>query len=132
MPKTIHEPRPARRQRPGPAVVLDRQGLLDRVGGDRELLRELVGIFLDESAGWLAAIEASVYTQDARGLKLHAHLLAGTAASLGAQVLSDAARDLELMGQTSVLSGAVEAYRRLLAAAAELEPCLLEMTRVPA
>jgi HPt (histidine-containing phosphotransfer) domain-containing protein len=114
------------------SAVLDRGALLARVGEDAGLLRELVGIYLEEHAVWVEEIHASIRRNDARMLKLKAHLLSGTSASLGAKRVSEAARELELLGQKGTLSGAVESFELLLAAIDELKPHLIELTHVPA
>ena len=61
-----------------------------------------------------------------------AHLLSGTSASLGAKRVSEAARELELLGQKGLLTCAVESFEVLLAAIDELKPYLIELTHVPA
>jgi HPt (histidine-containing phosphotransfer) domain-containing protein len=114
------------------APVLDRKALLARVGEDSNLLRELVAIFLEEHPVWLEEIHASIHQGDARTLKLKAHLMSGTSSSLGAKRVSEAARELELLGQKGVLTGAEEFFEQLLAALDELKPHLIELTQIPA
>src|SRR5262245_63759075 len=71
--------------RPTPAqAVLDRAALMARVGDDQALLHELIGIFLEDCPKWLEEIQLAVRCGDARHLKLHAHLLGGTASNFGA------------------------------------------------
>jgi HPt (histidine-containing phosphotransfer) domain-containing protein len=93
------------------------------------LLRELVGIFLEDSPAWVEQIQASISRGDARGLKLSAHLLAGTASHFGAGIVTKSARRLEAMGQSGNLDGASEACAELLAAVAELHPALIELAQ---
>src|SRR5438874_13589513 len=113
---------------PRPAeAVLDRAELVARVGEDRELLRELVGIFLEDSPGWLEQIRAAVRQADARRLKLYAHLLSGTASNFGAHQVTAAARRLERMGQAGRLDEAPEALADLVVALDRLSPALHEL-----
>jgi len=107
--------------------VLDRAVLLARIGGDRELLRELVGIFLEDCPGWLEHIRTGVRQADARHLKLYAHLLSGTASNFGAHDVTAAARRLELLGQSGQLEGAPEALTDLAVAIDRLVPALFEL-----
>jgi two-component system, sensor histidine kinase and response regulator len=107
--------------------VLDRAALLARIGDDPELLRELVGIFLEDCPGWLEQIRAGVRQVDARRLKLYAHLLSGTAANFGAHDVTAAARRLELMGQSGQLDGAPEALADLVVAIDQLTPALHQL-----
>ncbi len=80
---------------------------------------------------WLEDIHTSIRLGDARMLKLKAHLMSGTSASLGAKRVSEAARELELLGHKGVLTGAAESFEVLLAAIDELEPHLIELSQIP-
>ncbi|MEA2632015.1 MAG: two-component system, sensor histidine kinase and response regulator, partial [Chloroflexota bacterium] len=44
---------------PGPAPAIDKESVLDLVGGDALLLRDLIGLFLDGAKGMLARIRAA-------------------------------------------------------------------------
>lgn len=110
---------------------MDRAALLARVDNDQGLLRELVGIFLEDCPGWLEQIQFSVRRSDACNLKLFAHLLGGTASNFGASVVTAAARRLERMGDSGNLGGAEEACVALLVAMDELQPALIELTHCP-
>ena len=48
-------------------AVFDREGLLERLGGDTELLDEVLGIFLDECREMLASIRAATALASSRG-----------------------------------------------------------------
>jgi two-component system sensor histidine kinase/response regulator len=65
------------------------------LGGDRRLLRELVGIFMDDSPKRLEALRAAVRAVDGQQVEQIAHSLKGTASILGAGRLRDAAQALE-------------------------------------
>jgi len=74
-----------------------------RVGNDQELLRELIGMFLEDCPGWVEQIQSSVRGADARNLKLFAHLLAARLRTSASGVVTEAARRLERMGQSGEL-----------------------------
>jgi HPt (histidine-containing phosphotransfer) domain-containing protein len=65
------------------------------LGGDRRLLRELVGIFVDDGPKRLEALRTAVRTVDGRQVEQIAHSLKGSASILGAGRLRDAAQALE-------------------------------------
>lgn len=118
---------------PSPSsAVLDRRALLARVGDDANLLRELIVIFLEECPGWLEEIKESVRRGDAKGLKLAAHRLSGTAATLGAAQVSDTAKRLERMGQSGSFANAEETCEELAIAADELTHALVDLSQNPA
>jgi two-component system, sensor histidine kinase and response regulator len=89
--------------------VFDRATMLHQVGGDEELLHELIGLFLTDGPKQLRQVLAAATAGDARGLRAAAHTLKGTATSLAAPELALAAERLEGMGQTGNLDGLEEA-----------------------
>jgi CheY-like chemotaxis protein len=112
-----------------PEAVLDRAELLGHVGGDEELLREMVALFLDDSPRMFEAVRAAIELADAPQLRLAAHALKGALATLGAHRAHDAAEELEQLGRdgdlsraSAVLSLLASELARLRAALAELLP----------
>jgi signal transduction histidine kinase/DNA-binding response OmpR family regulator len=95
------------------AAPVDRDGLMERLGGDEQLLSEVIRVFLDDCPARLAAIKAAVDCRDAERIRTSAHALTGAAANLSAQGLFDAARMLERLGAEGRLEPAEAAWRRL-------------------
>jgi HPt (histidine-containing phosphotransfer) domain-containing protein len=93
--------------------VLDWKRALEHVGGDRELLREMIGIFLEECPGWLAAVRKALASGDPNKVKEAAHRLKGSVAHLGAAGALAAALQLETMGREGCLSEADKVGARL-------------------
>ena len=89
--------------------VFDESEALARVGGDRELLRELVSSFLEECPRWLEEVRAAVAQRDPARLRRAAHTIKGAVGTLGAAVAFDSAQALETMGRDGTLAGAEEA-----------------------
>ncbi len=121
---------------PGPDVqrtprkaVLDVPVILARLGGDRELLVELIELFLAEAPGWLDEVRAAVGTADCARLKLAAHTLAGAAGYFSPCAPHGAARCLEAMATCGNLDGAAEACARLEAAVECIGPDLRGLLR---
>ena len=81
------------------ADVIDRAVALARVEGDVELLRELIELFLDDSANLLAEVRESVVRRDEKALERAAHKLKAPLGTFGAQASVDLVQKLEEMGR---------------------------------
>jgi PAS domain S-box-containing protein len=99
--------------RPTGAGAPDRQALLARLGGDEDLLGEVVGLLLDESPRLLAEAEAAVAAGDAGRLERTAHRLKGAIRNFGTGAAAEAAERLEALGRSGNLDGAAAACREL-------------------
>jgi HPt (histidine-containing phosphotransfer) domain-containing protein len=69
------------------------------LGGDQALLRELVGIFMDDGPKRLEALRQAMTASDVQLLEQVAHSLKGSAAILGASRLQESALALEEAAQ---------------------------------
>jgi two-component system sensor histidine kinase/response regulator len=101
---------------------LDEAVALSRVGGDVELLREVIGLFLDDYPQSLELIRDAVTRGDQSGLERHAHSLKGSVSTFGAQEAFDAAQALEKQGRTGDLACAQDGLARLEHALIALRP----------
>lgn len=88
------------------AAAFDQQTLLERVEGDRELLREIVSLFCEEAPALLSTIRASIEHHDSIALEHAAHSLKGVVSSFGAWAARDAALRLEAVGRSGDLTDA--------------------------
>jgi two-component system sensor histidine kinase/response regulator len=79
------------------------------VEGNRELLIELVQLFMEESPKQLADLDQAIARGDVAAIALRAHALKGPLSSLGAPAAADAAWRLEQMGRSGQLEGLVAA-----------------------
>ena len=73
---------------------------LARTGGDEELLRKLIGLFVAQSGKLLPRIREAGERGDGPALERHAHKLKGSLGGFGAARATDAAHRLELMGRS--------------------------------
>jgi HPt (histidine-containing phosphotransfer) domain-containing protein len=89
-----------------PAKAFDAAVAMDRVDGDRELLQELIDIFLGECPKWLADMRAAIGQGDAKTLRRAAHTLKGSAGAFGAAAVYSSAQRLETMGDQGDLANA--------------------------
>ena len=92
---------------PPPASPVDLEEALVAVGGDRELLQEAVGLFLElDYPRHLEELIEGLERQDARAVKRAAHGMKGALRSFGGRAASDVALHLETMGREGDLRGA--------------------------
>ncbi len=87
-------------------MVYNRELALDRVGGDEELLDEIVELYLGEYPALLSEIQKSVQSGDAPGLYRSAHTLKGSLGTLGAEEAHQRALELEISGRSAQLAEA--------------------------
>jgi HPt (histidine-containing phosphotransfer) domain-containing protein len=106
---------------------LNRADLLDRVEGDRELLKEVVDLFRTTYPGMLADVKQAVDRRDAPALMRSAHTLKGVVANFGAKAAYAAALRLENQGRAQDLGPADEAYAALAAAVERLAAALTRL-----
>lgn len=103
---------------------LDREAVLDRVGGDEALLKEIAGIFLTEYPSLIDGIREAITQKDAHRLEHCAHTLKGSVSNFGVDAATEAAYQLEILARRKNLDQAPEALRALELHFATLEPAL--------
>jgi HPt (histidine-containing phosphotransfer) domain-containing protein len=95
-------------------IPIDLDAALQLVGGDEELLREAIGLFLAQDyPKQLRQIEDGIERQDAGIVRAAAHSIKGAAISLGGRSLSDVALRLEGIARRGDLTGAKELVQEL-------------------
>jgi len=98
---------------PPPPGVVDFPRLLERVGGDRKALAQLVRIFRTDSPKQAARIRKAIEAGDAPALRSAAHAVKGAVSNFAAPAATEAALRLQRMGDTGHLAGAEGALDRL-------------------
>jgi two-component system sensor histidine kinase/response regulator len=104
--KLVSLPRAARK-------VVDKDQILDRVGGDLELLSEVIGLFVDDYPLTLSEIRGAIQQSDPESLGKAAHTLKGAVSNFGAHSAVQAALTLEDMAKNKDMTGAVTALENL-------------------
>ena len=108
---------PEEEDRLGPPVaeglVLDRAALLERLGGNVNVLKQVVGLSLVECPRLLGAVHEAVKGNDARALERTAHALKGMLATLAAPKAQAAALRVETLGREGDLGDAADAVAGL-------------------
>ncbi|MBI3450031.1 MAG: response regulator [Acidobacteria bacterium] len=97
---------------------------LRQLEGERDLLVELIGIFLQECPARLAEIRESATSLDRDGLRKSAHGLKGSASQIAAHAIRQAAADLELIAREDRMAEASRALAALEEAVARTTPVL--------
>jgi len=105
-------------------VVFDERAALDYSGGDRGLLKEVVGIFRGDYPRSLRRIDQALKQRDGEALRLAAHGLKGAIATIGATAGRHAAAALELAARTADYDAAQQARDRLRVEVGRLEEAL--------
>lgn len=94
-------------------LLFDRDAALERLGGDDALLEELLGLLIEESHEVLQRIRDGFARGDAMAVCIAAHTIKGSAATLEAGPLRDAAEHLEDLARRGDLGGGDDAFAAL-------------------
>jgi HPt (histidine-containing phosphotransfer) domain-containing protein len=84
--------------------------MLERLGGDTELLNEVLAIFLDECQEMMTNVRTAVEAGDAHRVERAAHSIKGALLNISAEAAADRALSLEQVGR----SGELESCSRML------------------
>jgi len=95
-----------------------------RLGGDDELIADVIRLFLEDYPERRGAIEAAVQSRDFESLRREAHSLKGSSSHLAAHRVVEAAGALEHAAQTGDLAVVESHFARL---AAELESLVIAL-----
>src|SRR6266849_8404298 len=104
--------------------ILDLDGVLARLDGDQDLLRELIDLYLEDSPRMLQEVRAAVALNNPGKLKIAAHTLKGAVGNFGAQAAVHAAQQLESMSKNLDLSQAPAILAGLEESLTQLRPAL--------
>lgn len=111
---------------------IDFDELLERAENDRELMRDLLTIFMEEFPQRLHALGEAVASLDAARVVLEAHALKGMLSNLAAIEAATAVAELERLGRSNETSKISESFSRFEAIAKELsrqvEACMAEVS----
>jgi PAS domain S-box-containing protein len=115
---------PADRRSPD---IVDMKALLERLGGDPDLLIEIVGIYLEDGPRLLEDMRQAIARHDGQSLANAAHQYKGTALNLSAEPAAGVAAQLEQIGRSSNLDGVEEVLEHLEQEAAALKSALVRL-----
>jgi two-component system, sensor histidine kinase and response regulator len=93
---------------------IDLAALMDRLAGDRELLQELIGLYLDDEQALIGRVAGAVAAADPVGLARSAHTLKGSVGNFCAPAAHGAVAALELAGREGRMSDAGPLFDRMI------------------
>jgi PAS domain S-box-containing protein len=120
-------------------ACLDTSAALARLGDNLGLYRRILKMFREENAGVTQEIRRAIQTEDLSQARRLAHTLKGVAGTIGANLLMEAARDLEnaiIVGRQDAMNTGLELVglhlmRVLDATAALEEPLISSKKQIP-
>ncbi len=89
------------------------ESVLERLGGDKELLGEVVELFLAEVPEILTQLKKSLEAEDWKSAAKLAHTLKGSSSNVGAEKFAHLALILETESKEQDIEGAFRVYRQL-------------------
>ena len=110
-------------------LSFDPSVVLRRVDNDRDLLREVAGLFFEDTPRLLSEVRNAITRGDGKALERSAHTLKGSVSNFGARLASEAALSLEQMGRQGDFAKAVETFAQLEEQIALLIPALEALLR---
>jgi HPt (histidine-containing phosphotransfer) domain-containing protein len=120
-------------QAPSPAEpgTVDTTVMLSRLGGDQNLLRELVDVFQLDCPRLMTEMRAAIQAGDAAGLNEAAHSMKGMVAFFDVRSLTATALHLEALGRAGNLSQAADVLADLEREVGRLQAVLTTLVDVP-
>ena len=113
----------------GRRTVLNCRAALERLEGDCELFRDLLGFFFADTPRLLSDIRSATVKLDADALRRASHAFKGLVLNFDAKELAATAQQLELMGRDGELGDAQHLLQQLVAQYAEVESLLRRFVR---
>ncbi len=86
--------------------VFDRSALLERVGGDKDLLNEIIAMFIEDIPVQLEELKQGIKENDVAVIRGQGHKIKGASATVGAETMRQAAHEIELAGTDGKLDSA--------------------------
>ena len=107
--------------------AFDLEDALEKVGGDMEIFREIIEVFLESYPDQLREIRKAIDDSDAGVLERASHTLKGSVGTFAAKKAHETALRLEAIGREGKLEGAPGEYSKLEQELKELEAALKEI-----
>jgi CheY-like chemotaxis protein/HPt (histidine-containing phosphotransfer) domain-containing protein len=108
------EPHPGETEpSPAPTPVFDRPELVERLGGQDDLVAKFVAMFRRRVVTCWDELTAAVGVNDADAIRVHAHAIKGSAANIGAGRVQEVAHLIELAAKNGNLDEALSAVPQL-------------------
>jgi len=119
LPSLKPEPKPEPELKPEPGPAVDLEAALRTVGGDKDILKEVLNVFLEEDTPrLLKSIKEAIQKQDMKAIKAEAHGMRGSSAAMGGKTVAAAAARLEAAALSGDMTAAQSIFDEI---CAELE-----------
>jgi CheY-like chemotaxis protein/HPt (histidine-containing phosphotransfer) domain-containing protein len=99
--------------------VFDRQGLMDLLYGEEELVKKFLNLYLASVGSYLDQLSAALFAGNVEQVHVLSHSMKGAAVNIGALRVCDAAHRLETLARAGKLEGAVGIFDTLMSAVVE-------------
>jgi HPt (histidine-containing phosphotransfer) domain-containing protein len=103
-------------------IALDKDRVLESLGGDQELLWDVLGILLNELPRHMASLQEAIWSGDAGAIEHLAHSIKGELGYLSLAEVSRSARDIEASGRDGDIALAASLYTALQVGVSEVLP----------
>ena len=103
-------------------IALDMANVLESLGGDRELLRDVLGLLLQELPRHMESLCQAIASGNAEAIEQLAHHIKGELSYLSLPEVSRNASNLEASGREANIALSASLYGRLEAGVLELLP----------
>lgn len=114
----------------GSAVPVDLSRLEEIAGDDPEFIEELLETFVESTTELMEPLRAGVLAGDPEAIQRESHRLKGSSANIGAEALQAESRELEQLGRSGSVAGAVELLARIEAEFARVRSFLADRRRI--
>jgi two-component system, sensor histidine kinase and response regulator len=94
-------------------LVFDRNTLLERLGGKKEMLKVFLDMFDKNITGYLALLQAAFEQGDVEQVRIQAHTIKGAAGNISAIRVSKTAAAMETLAREDQLTEATDLFQRL-------------------
>ena len=95
------------------AAIFDREGLLERIGGDQEFLQIFVVKYIESTVELMSSLAEAIESGDRSAVHLYSHSIKGAAASIGAEAMRSIAAEMEASAKGGMLAQMPQLYAAL-------------------
>lgn len=103
-------------------TALNMDNVLETLGGDRDLLRDVLGILMDELPRHMASLREAIASGNAEAIEQLAHSIKGEVGYLALSEVSRNASELEASGREANIAISAGLYGKLEADVSEVLP----------
>jgi CheY-like chemotaxis protein len=107
------------------ASLFDEKTALAYTGGDRQLLKEVIGLFRKDAPSSLRRIERALRKRDGDALRLASHALKGAIATVGSSRGREVVAEIEAMAKSGKFADAESVYADLKTVMRELDTAII-------